>query len=81
MSPGLMGGIGPRVAHMVDAWACWAEEGRGHATKRVGEGLAPGDPTVSEWGNPLAKARTARCAGGTGGTETSQYPEEQRGFP
>ena len=52
-------GIGPREAHMVDAWACWAEEGRGHATKRVGEGLAPGDPTVSEWGNPPPKGGTA----------------------
>lgn len=29
-----------------------AEEGRSHAAKRSGEGLAPGDPEVSEWGNP-----------------------------
>ena len=36
----------------VDALAPAAEEGRSHAAKRVGEGLAPGDPTVSEWGNP-----------------------------
>ena len=31
-----------------------AEEGRSHAAKRSGEGLAPGDPEVSEWGNPAA---------------------------
>jgi hypothetical protein len=31
-----------------------AEEGRGHAAKCAGEGLAPGDPAISEWGNPAA---------------------------
>jgi hypothetical protein len=31
-----------------------ADEGRSHAAKRSGEGLAPGDPEVSEWGNPAA---------------------------
>ena len=36
----------------VDALAPAAEEGRGHAAKRLGEALAAGDPTVSEWGNP-----------------------------
>ncbi len=38
----------------VDALAPAAEEGRGHAAKCAGEGLAPGDPAISEWGNPAA---------------------------
>ena len=38
----------------VDALAPAAEEGRSHAAKRAGEGLAPGDPAMSEWGNPAA---------------------------
>ena len=59
-----------------------AEEGRGHAAKRPGEALAAWDPGVSEWGNPPGVIpRHRACAGGTGGTETSQYPEEQKGFP
>ena len=60
-----------------------AEEGRSHAAKRSGEGLAPGDPEVSEWGNPAAVMGRypAKSGEGTGGTETSQYPEEKRGFP
>ncbi len=36
----------------VDAWALCADEGRGNAAKSVGEARAPGDPTMSEWGNP-----------------------------
>jgi hypothetical protein len=67
----------------VDALAPAADEGRGHAAKRPGEALAAGDPGVSEWGNPPgAWPGTLASAGeGTGGTETSQYPEEERGFP
>ena len=68
----------------MDALASAADEGRGHAAKRPGEALAAWDPGVSEWGNPPgARPGTApeRGAGGTGGTETSQYPEEKRGFP
>jgi hypothetical protein len=38
----------------VDALAPAAEEGRSHAAKRAGEGLAPGNPAISEWGNPAA---------------------------
>jgi hypothetical protein len=38
----------------VDALAPAAEEGRGHAAKCAGEGLAPGNPAISEWGNPAA---------------------------
>ena len=49
-----------------------------------GEGQAPTDPEVSEWGNPhgvmpvyprlnqIGRERT------TGGTETSKYPEEEK---
>ncbi len=32
--------------------ASGAEEGRGHATKRLGELRASDDPRESEWGNP-----------------------------
>jgi len=70
----------------VDALAPAAEEGRSHAAKRAGEGLAPGDPAISEWGNPAAVMGRHPHLGqpgreGTGGTETSQYPEEEKGFP
>jgi hypothetical protein len=60
-----------------------AEEGRGHAAKCSGEALAAGDPEISEWGNPpgARPGTRERSREGTGGTETSQYPEEQRGFP
>jgi hypothetical protein len=37
---------------MVDALASAADEGRGHATKRLGELRASCDPRESEWGNP-----------------------------
>ena len=68
---------------MVDALAVAAEEGRGHAAKRPGEVLATGDPGVSEWGNPARAWRATQVSTweGTGGTETSQYPEDKRGFP
>jgi hypothetical protein len=42
---------------------------------------------ISEWGNPLEEMLEDRPtesigrAGATGGTETSQYPEEKRPFP
>jgi hypothetical protein len=66
----------------VDALAPAAEEGRGHAAKCSGEALAAGDPEVSEWGNPPGVIpRHPLRRGGTGGTETSQYPEEEKGFP
>ncbi len=43
----------------------------------------PVDPRVSEWGNPAGRTpatarRTHRRAGGTRGTETSKYPEEEK---
>jgi hypothetical protein len=61
-----------------------AEEGRGHAAKCSGEALAAGDPEVSEWGNPGGVIPThpgCEVGEGTGGTETSQYPEEEKGCP
>ena len=36
----------------MDASASGAEEGRGQATKRLGELRASTDPRISEWGNP-----------------------------
>ena len=68
--------------HTVDALALDADEGRGHATKCSGEALAAGEPEISEWGNPPGvMAGDPRTGEGTGGTETSQYPEEKRGCP
>ena len=60
-----------------------AEEGRGHAAKCSGEALAAGDPEESEWGNPpgARPGTRERSWGGTAGTETSQYREEERRFP
>ena len=72
---------------MVDALAPKAEEGRGRLRKAAGSrlqalirrfpngvthpGSMPGDPAFESIG----------CGRGTGGTETSQYPEEQKRFP
>ena len=42
----------PRRRHTVDALAPAADEGRGHATIRLGERRARNDPRMSEWGNP-----------------------------
>ena len=41
-----------KTRRTVDALASEAEEGRGHATKRLGELRASVDPRESEWGNP-----------------------------
>jgi len=35
-----------------DAWALWAEEGRGELRKASGSGRARGEPRIPEWGNP-----------------------------
>ena len=45
-------GRNPHGRHTVDALAPAAEEGRGHATIRLGERRARDDPRMSEWGNP-----------------------------
>jgi len=42
----------PQDERTVDASASGADEGRGQATKRLGELRASADPRVSEWGNP-----------------------------
>ena len=42
----------PQEEHTVDALASEADEGRGQATKRLGEPRAGNDPRMSEWGNP-----------------------------
>ena len=41
-----------RRRRTVDALASTADEGRGHATKRLGEPRAGNEPRESEWGNP-----------------------------
>jgi hypothetical protein len=45
-------GVVPQEEHTVDASVSEADEGRGQATKRLGERRARDDPRVSEWGNP-----------------------------
>jgi len=68
--------------HRVDASALHADEGRGIAAISGGEPRAGVDPSISEWGNPSAFGRIPHvCVEGTGGTETSQYPEEQTESP
>ena len=66
----------------MDASALRADEGRGIATIRVGEPRAGIEPTISEWGNPIASAMTATfVAEGTGGTETSHVPRGTESIP
>ena len=36
------------------------------------------DPPMSEWGNPSPAMVTPRNVGRTRGTETSQYPQEEK---
>ena len=58
-----------------------ADEGRGGRRNAPGSGPARGDPAISEWGNPPGgnAGRPRWPPGtGTGGRETSQYPEEQK---
>jgi hypothetical protein len=68
----------------VDALAPEADEGRGWLRKATGSCLPSCDPWISEWGNP---APVMGChpglnkigpVEGTGGIETSQYPEERK---
>jgi hypothetical protein len=72
-----------RKGRTVDALAPAAEEGRSHAAKRSGEGLAPGDPEVSEWGNPAAvmgrhPTRVGREPGELKHLSTSRKREDSR---
>ena len=69
--------------HRVDALAPTADEGRGHATKCLGEVLATDDPRESEWGNPAWRQVTDPQGGRRepGELKHLTYPEEKRGFP
>jgi hypothetical protein len=68
----------------VDAKGLVAEEGRGDRRNVDGELHASDEPSDSEWGNPGLRKQSYRRlnpigrAGGTGGTETSQYSEEEK---
>ena len=68
----------------VDALAPDADEGRGWLRYATGSCRPSFDPWISEWGNP---AGVMPChpglnkigpVEGTGGIETSQYPEERK---
>ena len=49
------------------------------AAKMHGEPQAGIDPCVSEWGNPAGRSPvTGQGPGRTRGTETSQYPQEEK---
>jgi len=71
----------------VDALASVGDEGRGVTAISSGEPLAGYDPEISEWGNPsrvIARHRRVNQIarrGDTGGSETSQYPEEKKTNP
>ena len=70
----------------VDALASAADEGRGHAAKRPGEprwqAVSRGYPNgATRPGDAASPETNSIAAEGTGGTETSQYPEEKRVFP
>ena len=69
---------------MVDALASRADEGRTSLRYALGSWQGSVDPGVSEWGNP---ARVMSCylrlneigrVEGTWGSETSQYPQEEK---
>jgi hypothetical protein len=65
---------------MEDVWASRADEGRGILRKATVRRMQPHELSVSEWGNPAGEEPVTASAEGTGGTETSKYPEEKRGF-
>ena len=65
----------------MDASALRADEGRGIAAISVGERRARVDPTISEWGNPLACGPAPSATAGTGGTETSHVPRGTESIP
>ena len=71
----------------MDALASVGDDGRGVAAISFGEPLAGYDPKISEWGNPsrlIARHRRVNQIArrsDTGGSETSQYPEEKKTNP
>ena len=64
---------------MVDALADRTDEGRLRLRYASGSRQQGFDPRISEWGNPLTVMGRYRLRpGGTQGSETSQYPEEEK---
>ena len=66
---------------MVDALATRADEGRGYAAKSSGESLTDRSGDLRMGQPPAVMGGYRIYAEGTGGTETSKYPEEKRLFP
>ena len=63
---------------MVDALADSTDEGRLRLRYASGSRQQGFDPRISEWGNPPAvMGRHRLWAGGTQGSETSQYLQER----
>ena len=68
----------------MDALASTTDEGRVMAAKSHGQlPRERYEPWMSEWGNPAPLRVSLRCehiapVEGTGGIETSQYPEEKK---
>ena len=68
----------------MDALAPGADEGRVRLRKAPGSRQQGWDPGVSEWGNPAGVMpghpglNKIGPVEGTRGTETSQYPEEEK---
>ena len=68
----------------VDALAPDTDEGRGWLRKATGSCRPSFDPWISEWGNPAPVIGRYSCLNkigqveGTGGIETSKYPEEKK---
>ena len=69
---------------MVDALASRADEGRGSLRYALGSWQPSVDPGVSEWGNLAGvmssdpRLNEIGCVEGTWGSETSQYPQEEK---
>ena len=71
-------GCGCLQGRMVDALAHGTDEGRVRLRYASGSRQQGFDPRISEWGNPpLVVGRHRFCAGGTQGSETSQYLQER----
>ena len=73
-----MGRAGCLQGRMVDALADSTDEGRLRLRYASGSRQQGFDPRISEWGNPPADmGRHPVRAGGTQGSETSQYLQER----
>ena len=72
------GRVVAREGRMVDALADSTDEGRLRLRYASGSRQQGFDPRISEWGNPPAVMGRHRLgAGGTQGSETSQYLQER----